>query len=125
VGWRVKAIRGATTVEANTVEAMRAAVEELLDQLEAHNPINPEDIVSVTFSVTPDLNAMFPAAVARQRPGWDIVPLLDVQQMQVEGALSHCIRLMLLLNCSNPDRRIVHPYLRGAQALRPDWALIP
>jgi len=79
VGWRVRAIRGATTVPENTKEAIADAVTELLDELERLNRIDPEEIVSVTFSVTRDLDAMFPAAIARTRPGWNNVPLLDVQ----------------------------------------------
>jgi chorismate mutase len=123
VPWRVRAIRGATTVPTNSVEAIQDAVTELLDSLEDKNDIDPGDIVSVTFSVTRDLDAIFPAATARNRPGWDDVPLLDVQQMYVQGSLDRCIRLMLHFNCAQPDRRIYHPYLRGACILRPDWRL--
>lgn len=123
MSWRVKAIRGATTVRENTADAMREAVSELLDELERRNPLNPDDIVSLTFSVTRDLDAMFPAAVARQRPGWQNVPLLDVQQMYVQGSLDRCIRLLLHFNCPEDQPPIEHPYLRGAQVLRPDWVL--
>lgn len=123
VGWRVKAIRGAITVPENSKEAIREAVIELLDALEAHNDLNPQDIVSVTFSVTADLDAIFPASVARERPGWNDVPLLDVQQMSVKGSLERCIRLLLHINCCEPCPRIYHPYLRDASILRPDWRL--
>lgn len=123
MSWRVKAIRGATTVRENTAEAMREAVSELLDELERRNSLNPDDIVSLTFSVTRDLDAMFPAAVARQRPGWQNVPLLDVQQMYVQGSLDRCIRLLLHFNCPADHPPVDHPYLRGAQVLRPDWVL--
>ena len=91
--WTVRAIRGATTVPENTAEAIREAVAELLDELERHNSFDPEQIVSVTFSVTPDLDALFPASVARQRPHWDEVPLLDVQHMSVKGDLERCVAL--------------------------------
>lgn len=123
MSWRVRAIRGAITVPENSAAAMTEAVTELLDVLEAHNPLDPVEIISLTFSVTPDLDAIFPASVARHRPGWDNVPLLDVQQMVVAGSLEHCIRLLLHFNCSDPALTIHHPYLRGAQALRPDWSL--
>ncbi|MBP0012457.1 MAG: chorismate mutase [Roseofilum sp. SBFL] len=119
MGWQVRAIRGATTVEANTVEAIQKAVTELLDELDRKNQLCPDQLISVTFSVTRDLDAVFPAAIARQRKGWDHVPLLDVQQMHVEGALSHCIRF--LIHAYLPvEHHVSHPYLREAKKLRPD-----
>ncbi len=123
MGWKVRAIRGATTVNENTAIAMREAVSELLEAIEIHNQLDPEDIVSVTFSVTPDLNALFPAAIARERPRWGDVPLLDVQQMQVVGSLERCIRVLIHLNTTKPQSAIYHPYLRHARCLRPDWNL--
>lgn len=123
MGWRVRAIRGAITVPENTKEAIAEAVTELLDELEARNSIDPEEIVSVTFSVTRDLDAIFPAAIARKRPQWENVPLLDVQQMHVEGALERCIRLLLHINMPVENRAIAHPYLRQAKTLRPDLVL--
>ncbi|WP_199335841.1 chorismate mutase [Nostoc sp. FACHB-110] len=118
----MRAIRGATTVAENTIEAMREAVTELLDELEQRNHIQPEDMISVTFSVTRDLDAIFPAAIARKRPGWDNVAMLDVQQMHVEGSLQRCIRFLIhaYLPTSAP---IQHIYLRHASNLRPDWSL--
>lgn len=121
--WQVRAIRGAITVDENSVEAIAQAVSELLDAIEANNPIDPTRIVSVTFSVTRDLDAIFPAAIARKRPKWDYVPLLDVQQMHVEGSLPRCIRLMLHVYLPIPQADVGHTYLRGAQGLRPDLCL--
>lgn len=121
--WQMKAIRGATTVSENSVDAIAAAVSELLDELEHRNTLDPDRIVSVTFSVTRDLDAIFPAAIARRRPYWDTVPLLDVQQMHVEGSLPRCIRLMMHLYLPVQTVNINHIYLRGAQKLRPDLCL--
>jgi chorismate mutase len=120
VGWRVQAIRGATTATANTVEAIREAVWELLDELESRNQIQADWIISATFSVTPDLDAIFPAKIARERSDWGLVPLLDVQQMQVKGSLDHCIRLLIHVNLPEHHTNIHHAYLRGAKDLRPD-----
>jgi len=123
VEWSVRAIRGATTASENTETAMREAVTELLDELERRNPIDLDRVISVTFSVTADLDAIFPAAIARSRPGWDNVPLLDVQHMSVRGDLDRCIRF--LIHAYLPTRApICHPYLRDAKALRPDLAAI-
>ena len=123
VEWRVRAIRGATTASANTVEAIRDAVSELLDELETQNSLDPTQIISATFSVTRDLDAMFPAAIARDRPNWQDVPLLDVQQMHVAGSLERCIRVLIHVNVSDPLLSIRHTYLRQAKDLRPDWSI--
>ena len=121
--WKVRAIRGATTVSENAVPAIREAVSELLDAIESRNQIDPEDIVSVIFTTTRDLTAIFPAAIARERADWENVPLLDVQQMYVEGSLERCIRVLIQINTCKPQIEIHHSYLRQAQNLRPDWHL--
>ncbi|AHJ31457.1 chorismate mutase [Nodularia spumigena] len=120
--WQMRAIRGATTVSENTIAAITEAVTELIDELEQRNQLQPEEMISVTFSVTRDLDAIFPAAIARSRSGWDNVAMLDVQQMHVEGSLPRCIRFLIhaYLPASTP---IHHIYLRQAAKLRPDWSL--
>jgi chorismate mutase len=123
VGWRVRAIRGATTASENSVEAIREAVHELLDELEFHNHLDLNEVVSATFSVTRDLDAIFPATIARERANWANVPLFDVQQMHVEGSMERCIRFLIHFNTPDPDIEIYHPYLRQARSLRPDWTL--
>ena len=123
VKWQVRAIRGATTASENTVEAIREAVMELLDELEARNQLEPKEIISTTFTVTRDLDAVFPAAIARKRPDWDNVPMLDVQQMHVEGSLERCIRVLIHINLPASQTQIHHTYLREAASLRPDWNL--
>lgn len=117
----LRSLRGATTASANTAEAIAEAVAELLDALVQRNGLEGSQLLSVTFSVTADLNACFPAAIARRRPGWDAVALLDCQQMAVEGDLPRCIRLLAhawLEERQNP----CHAYLREAARLRPDLA---
>ena len=123
MGWRVRAIRGATTVSENTVEAITEAMTELLDELEARNRLDPNEIISAIFTTTRDLDAIFPAAIARARPHWDTVALLDVQQMHVEGSLERCIRFLIHINTPVSQVEIHHPYLREAKNLRPDWSL--
>ena len=120
--WQMRAIRGATTVAENSIEAIRDSVTELLDELEQRNKLQPEDMISVTFSVTKDLDAIFPAAIARSRPLWDNVVMLDVQQMHVEGSLPRCIRFLIHANLP-VSQPIHHIYLRQAAKLRPDWSL--
>jgi len=122
--WRVRGLRGAITVSQNSVQAITEAVDELLDVLETQNQLNPAEIVSATFSVTRDLDAVFPAKVARRRPGWEQVPLLDVQHMQVTDSLDRCIRALIHLNTPMPQQALSPAYLRLAAQLRPDMAYL-
>jgi chorismate mutase len=115
----LRALRGATTATANTCDAIGEAVSELIDVLMDRNQLQGDQLLSVTFSVTADLDACFPAAIARRRPDWGGVALLDCQQMAVAGDLPRCIRLLAhawLDSRQDP----VHPYLREASRLRPD-----
>ena len=118
---QLRALRGATTATANSRESIAEAVAELLDALVERNALEGEQVLSVIFSVTADLNACFPAAIARHRPGWDAVALLDCQQMAVEGDLPRCIRLLAHAQL-DPQRHPRHAYLRDAARLRPDLA---
>jgi chorismate mutase len=118
---QLRALRGATTAAANTSEAIDEAVAELMQELVDRNSLESDQVVSVTFSVTADLDACFPAAIARRRPGWEQVALLDCQQMAVAGDLPRCIRL-LAHAWMEGGREACHPYLREASRLRPDRA---
>jgi chorismate mutase len=122
--WKVRAIRGATTASANTVEAIREAVNELLEKIENSNNLDLEDVVSVIFTATSDLDAIFPAAIARERPYWENIPLLDVQQMYVKESLKMCIRVLIQINTSKSQQEIRHIYLRKAEKLRPDLSKV-
>ncbi|MGL5792973.1 MAG: chorismate mutase [Waterburya sp.] len=121
--WRVRGLRGATTVNRNSVTAITQAVNELLDVLIVENQIVPGDIASVFFSVTSDLNALFPAAIARQRPGWEYISLLDVQHLDVANSLERCIRILIHLNTPLPQQALRPVYLHQASRLRPDLAI--
>ncbi|MCP9807861.1 chorismate mutase [Cyanobium sp. HWJ4-Hawea] len=118
---QLRALRGATTAAANSAEAIEVAVTELVEALVERNRLNGPELLSVTFSVTADLDACFPAAIARRRPGWEGVALLDCQQMAVKGDLPRCIRL-LAHAWMDGNQPAIHPYLRGAAQLRPDRA---
>ena len=113
------ALRGATTSEHNSVESITSAVEELLSKLVSRNNLIPDQIISVTFSVTSDLDACFPASIARKKSGWENVALLDCQQMFVKGDLSKCIRLLAYVSLPN-EQTPQNPYLGRAKNLRPD-----
>jgi len=112
-------LRGATTCDNNSVESITAAVEELLFELVSRNNLIPDQIISVTFSVTSDLDACFPASIARKKTGWEKIALLDCQQMFVKDDLSKCIRLLAYVYLAR-DQTPQNPYLGRAKNLRPD-----
>ena len=117
--YQLKIIRGATTAKDNSVKEIENAVVELVEELISRNNIIDKNLLSITFSVTSDLNACFPASVARKCNGLDSVAFLDCQQMYVPNDVDFCIRLMaqVLLPA---DQSVNHPYLRGASKLRED-----
>jgi chorismate mutase len=116
----VRGIRGATTVESNTREAILDATRELLGEIISANNIVTDDVASATFTTTTDLNAEFPAVVARNEYGWTSIALMCGHEMDVPGSLRMCLRIMLIVNSDVPQNEVCHVYLRGAAALRPD-----
>ena len=117
----VRGIRGATTAEANTRDAILGATCELLDALVRANGLCEADVASIYFTVTPDLDAAFPAAAVRLM-GWNRVALLDAQAPRVADDLLRCIRVLIHWNTDSSSNEIQHVYLREAKRLRPDRA---
>jgi chorismate mutase len=115
----LRGIRGATTIETNTREAILEATQELLAALVEANDLTPDDVASAFFSATPDINAEFPALAARQI-GWTHVALTCMTEMYVPGSLPMCIRILMHVNTTRRQDEVKFVYLRGARALRPD-----
>ncbi len=113
----VQAIRGAITVEENNAEAIYQATQEMLLELIDKNQLDQTEIISALFTVTPDLNAAFPATGARTI-GWTDIPMVCAQEIPVPGALPLCIRVLIYIN--GQDKKVRHIYLREAAKLRPD-----
>ena len=116
---KITFIRGATTASGNSVREIEVAVVELINELISRNNPIKTNILSITFTATKDLNACFPASIARKFNGLDSVAFIDCQQMHVSNDVDFCIRLMaqVLLPL---DYCVKHPYLRGASKLRTD-----
>jgi len=115
----LRGIRGATSVENNDELEILQNTKELLLQMVEANALHIEDIAAVLFSVTRDLDAVFPAQAAREL-GWKYVPLLDVQEMDAKNGLKGTIRVLLLANSVKRQEEIKHIYLERARELRPD-----
>ncbi len=116
----IRGVRGATTVEYNDADEIITATQDLLLTMVSANGICLQDIAYVLFTVTPDLDATFPARAARLL-GWRDVPLMDACEIPVPGSLPRCIRVLLVWNTEKPQNEIAHVYLHKAKMLRPDW----
>lgn len=119
-----RGVRGATTADSNTESAILDATRDLLARLVAANGIHPDDIASIFFTATPDLDAAFPAKAARDL-GWVDVALMCAQEMAVPGQPPHCVRILIHWNTARHPSDIQHVYVRGAERLRPDRAATP
>ena len=117
--YKITFIRGATTASGNSVKEIEVAVVELIDELISRNDLTKKNILSITFTATKDLNACFPASIARKFNGLDAVAFIDCQQMHVSNDVDFCIRIMAQVLLP-PKYGIKQPYLRGAAKLRTD-----
>lgn len=115
------AIRGAIQIDRNEAPAIDAAVCALVAEIVRRNRLRVDAIVSAWFTLTPDLDAAFPAKAAREA-GWGAVPMLCAQEIPVPGALPRVCRVLLHVR-GKPiaEQGAEHVYLGGAEVLRPDW----
>lgn len=112
-----RGIRGATTADANTEEAIHSATAELVQELIDANDIVEDSIAAVFFTLTPDLDAGF-AATAARKLAWANAPLMDMNQVFAKGSLPRCIRILILVNTEKESKDLVYKYLKGAKELR-------
>ena len=114
-------IRGATSVSRNDEVEILEATRGLLERMCSENSLEIEKIVSAFFTVTPDLNAVYPAKAAREI-GWHDTALLCAADLDVPGSVPRCVRVLLTVNCDRSPDELRHVYLGEARTLRPDWA---
>ena len=116
---RVRAVRGATQVDADDRDQILAATRELILEVLARNDLATDDLISIVFTATPDLRAEFPAYAARLL-GFTDVPLLCATEMDVPGAMPRVLRLLALVETERTRAELHHVYLQGAAGLRRD-----
>lgn len=116
----LRGIRGATTVDANTKEAIWHATQVLMTNLMSANQLSTDQIGAAIFSSTEDLTAAFPTTGVRQLPSFKMIPMFDTRQLAIENSLPMCIRVLLLVDIDRSANEISHVYLNGARTLRPD-----
>lgn len=115
-----RGFRGATTISENNEQEIMEETRKLVLEMVEQNKINPTDISHVLFSVTDDINAAFPAKVARELPGWTHVPVMCMKEIDVSKSLKLCIRVMLIARTDLKQDEIEHIFLNNAIKLRPD-----
>lgn len=115
-----RGVRGAITVDDNSQSAIKEATVVLLDAMIKENEIETKDIAFAIFTLTPDINAAFPAKYARAELDFSQVPMMCYNELDVEGSIQKCLRILLNINTSKEQNEIKHIYLKGASVLRQD-----
>ena len=115
----VRALRGATTVDADEPEHLSGRVQTLVSQMLERNGVSKDDLISILFTATDDIHSMFPATAARAI-GLGDVPLICARELDIEGATPRCVRVMMHLTTDRPRQELHHVYLEGARQLRDD-----
>ena len=115
----LRALRGATTVDADTVEQLNERVVVLLEAMIERNGIDHDDIVSILFTATDDIHSMFPATAARDI-GFGDVPLICARELDIVGATPMCVRVLMHMTTHRSRAELRHVYLEGASGLRDD-----
>ena len=115
----VRALRGATTVDADTTEQVSKRVQDLVTAMLVRNGVDKDDLISVVFTATDDIHSMFPATAARAC-GLGDVPLLCARELDVAEGTPLCIRVLMHVASEKARSELHHVYLEGAQGLRDD-----
>jgi chorismate mutase len=115
----IRGLRGATTVDVDSVAQVTERSQELMRRLMERNDLTEDDIVSALFTATADVTSIFPATAVREI-GFGAVPLLCAAEIAVPGAMARCIRVLLHVYTTRSRDEIHHVYLHGAQGLRDD-----
>jgi chorismate mutase len=116
---RLRALRGATTLEADTRAQVIERTQELLRETFARNGLDQHDVVSIVFTATDDISSAFPAEAAREA-GIELVPLLCARELEIDGGIERCIRVLLHVYTERSPAELRHVYLHGARQLRTD-----
>lgn len=117
---KLRGVRGATTADSNSRDAIIDATSALLKNMLETNRIDPDDLASVQFTTSPDLVAEFPAVAAREHLGWKYVPLINGVEIDRPNAKRLCIRVLMLWNTTTAQSAVKHVYLKEAVDLRSD-----
>ena len=115
-----RGIRGAITVTEDSPKAIEDATVKLLSKIIESNNVEIENISHILFTLTKDLKSAFPAKFARENFDIKYVPLMNVNELDVDGSLEKCLRILMVVNTTKAQNEINHIYLEGASVLRTD-----
>lgn len=116
-----RGIRGAITVDNNTPNDIKEAVTELISTIKNQNNFDDKDISHVIFTLTEDINSLYPAKAAREEfNSWKYVPMMCFNEMKIEKSLKKCLRILIVINTEVEQNEVKHVYLKGASKLRED-----
>lgn len=116
-----RGIRGAITIDENSIESVKSATIDLIDEIQAQNKYNTEDISNVIFTLTDDIDCIYPAKIAREYfPDWKYVPMVCFNELKIKNSLEKCLRILITINTNLAQDEIKHVYLKGAKNLRTD-----
>ncbi|QUH20747.1 chorismate mutase [Alkaliphilus sp. B6464] len=119
----VRGIRGAITVKENTAQQIEDATYEMMNEIINLNSINENDVISIIFTATKDLNQQYPSTIIRSHFNWRDTPILNFEEKDVVNSLEKCIRVLIYIHTDKEKKDMVHVYLREAKNLRPDLCL--
>ncbi len=117
---QVRGIRGAITVQENTSKQIKDATYEMLNTIIELNSIKEDDVISVNFTMTNDLDQVYPSIVLREHFNWNNTPILNFEEKNIDNSLRKCIRVLIYIYTDKTKKDMVHIYLREAKKLRPD-----
>ena len=116
-----RGIRGAITIENDTIADVKDAVITLISEIQKANNYKNEDISHVIFTLTRDIKCVYPAKIAREEfTDWKYVPMVCFNEMDIENSLQKCLRILIVINTELAQKDIKHVYLKGAGKLRED-----
>ena len=116
-----RGIRGAITIDSNTQDAVRTSVVSLISEIKNRNNFENKDISHVIFTLTDDINCIYPAKIAREEfKDWAEVPMVCMNEMKIQNSITKCLRILIVINTNLAQSDINHVYLKGAQVLRKD-----
>jgi len=116
----VLAIRGATTSNGNSAEKINECTLQMMREIIKSNSLEENDVISIMFTATADLDQLYPSVCVRKNIGWLNTPILNFEEKNIVNSLENCIRVLLHINSDKQKNMINHVYLKGAKKLRPD-----
>lgn len=116
---RIRAVRGATTLDRDDRDHLIERTQELIHLVFERNELSEDDLVSIVFTATMDIVSGFPAEAAREA-GFVHTPLLCARELEIDGGIARCVRVLVHAYSGREKQDMRHVYLHDARQLRTD-----